>query len=175
MKKLFLMIFFAAFILSGCQKQSDEKTEPIEDENVTAQKEEKPKAPDFMLQDTEGKNVSLADYKGKIVLLDFWATWCAPCRKGIPDLVALQTEYKDDLVVIGISLDQQTKKDVVPFMKEFNINYPVVYGDGNIVANYGNIRSIPTSFVIDKEGNIVDMHVGLVSKSVYEKEIKKLL
>jgi thiol-disulfide isomerase/thioredoxin len=108
-------------------------------------------------------------------LIDFWATWCPPCRKGIPDLVELQNQYQGEFVVIGISLDRETVNDVVPFVKDYKINYPVVYGNEDVSNKFGGIRAIPTSFMIDKDGNIVDKHVGLVSKSVYENKIKEIL
>jgi cytochrome c biogenesis protein CcmG/thiol:disulfide interchange protein DsbE len=134
------------------------------------------KAPDFQLKSTDGKTVKLSDFKGKIVIIDFWATWCPPCRKGIPDLVELQKTYKDDLVIIGISLDdKRTLKDVVPFVSKYEINYPVVFGDSEVVSAFGGIESIPTSFVIDREGNITNTHVGLIPKAEYEKDINKLL
>jgi cytochrome c biogenesis protein CcmG/thiol:disulfide interchange protein DsbE len=133
------------------------------------------KAPAFSLKSTDDKNISLADYKGKVIIIDFWATWCPPCRKGIPDLIAIQNEYKDDVVIIGISLDRDTKNDVVPFVKNYGINYPVVFGNEDVANKFGGIQAIPTSFVIDKKGNIVDKHVGLVAKSVYTDKIKSLL
>ncbi|GAB1443109.1 hypothetical protein MASR2M39_19480 [Ignavibacteriales bacterium] len=134
------------------------------------------KAPDFSLKSTDGKIVKLSDFKGKIVIIDFWATWCPPCRKGIPDLVELQKTYKDDLVIIGISLDdKRTLKDVVPFVGKYEINYPVVFGDSEVVSAFGGIESIPTSFIIDREGNITNKHIGLIPKSEYEKDINKLL
>lgn len=133
------------------------------------------KAPDFKLLDTEGKEVKLSDYKGKIVILDFWATWCAPCRKGIPDLIEIQKEYNNEVVVIGISLDQSnTINYVKPFMEQFGINYPVVYGSEQVIIDYGSIRAIPTSFIIDREGNIVDKFEGLMPKSTYVNRINTL-
>lgn len=133
------------------------------------------KAPEFKLKDLNGKEVKLSDYKGKIVLIDFWATWCGPCRKGIPDLIELQNEYKNEIVVLGITLDNKTNtaKDVDPFVKNMKINYPVLWTDDETIKNYGNINSIPTSFVVDKKGVIVSKHVGLVAKSEYVKDIKK--
>jgi len=134
------------------------------------------KAPDFALKSVDGKVVKLSDYKGKVIILDFWATWCPPCRKGIPDLVSIQNEYKNDVVIIGVSLDgDKTIKDVPDFIKQYGINYPIVYGDEKIVTAYGGIQAIPTAFVIDKKGNIVDQHVGLVDKSIYVNKIKELL
>jgi len=128
-------------------------------------------APDFTLTDINGKEVSLSDYKGKVILLDFWATWCGPCRMEIPSFIQLQDEYKDDVVVLGISLDQGGPKDVVPFAKKMNINYPVVYGDGNVVQAYGGVRSIPTTFVIDRDFNIQRKYVGYTDHQVFEKDI----
>lgn len=143
---------------------------------VYANPSENKKAPNFALKTLEGKTVKLSDYKGKIVIVDFWATWCAPCRKGIPDLVELQHTYSKDLVIIGISLDQErTLKDLKPFIKNYRINYPVVLADSKVIQDFGGITAIPTSFVIDQKGNIVDSHVGLVPKKVYEDKIKLLL
>lgn len=133
-------------------------------------------APNFTLYTLDGDEVKLSDYLGKVVILDFWATWCPPCRKGIPDLISIQNEYKDDLVVIGISLDQPATQDqLLPFIESYGINYPIVLGDLEVSAAYGNIQAIPTSFVIDKEGNIFNKHIGLVSKSTLVEEINLLL
>lgn len=134
------------------------------------------KAPEFSLKSVDGKTVKLSDYKGKVVIIDFWATWCPPCRKGIPDLISIQNEFKDKVVIIGISLDREkTIKDVPGFVKNNGINYPIVYGDDKVVVDYGGIQSIPTSFVVDKNGTVVDMHVGLVSKDTFVNKIKELL
>ena len=133
-------------------------------------------APDFTLYTLDGDEVKLSDYLGKVVILDFWATWCAPCRKGIPDLISIQNEYKDDLVVIGISLDQPSTQDqLVPFIESFGINYPIVLGNLEVSAAYGNIQAIPTSFIIDQEGNLINKHIGLVPKSTLVEEINLLL
>jgi len=128
-------------------------------------------APDFTLTDMEGNKVSLSDYKGKIILLDFWATWCGPCKMEIPSFIKLQNDYKDDVVVIGVSLDQSGPAAVVPFAKKMNINYPIVYGDGKVVQAYGGVRGIPTTFVIDKEFNIQRKYVGYTDHKVFEKDI----
>jgi cytochrome c biogenesis protein CcmG/thiol:disulfide interchange protein DsbE len=174
MKKFCVILLLSSSILFGCTENNpDQKNNPSVLENSAGER----KAPDFNLIDVEGKEIKLTSYKGKIVILDFWATWCGPCRMGVPDLVSLQKEYKNDLVVIGISTDKfsGTDKDIVPFMKHFSINYPVVHADESVIKEYGGINAIPTSFVIDKKGNIVDMHIGLVSKEKYIKKIKELL
>lgn len=134
------------------------------------------KAPDFTLLTLTGEKVKLTDYEDKIVILDFWASWCGPCRIGIPDLVSIQKEYKDDVVVIGISLDQpSTQRNIKPFIDHFGINYPIVLGTIDVVVAYGNIQAIPTSFIIDKERNIVKKHIGLVPKEMIVREINSLL
>ncbi|NCQ18812.1 MAG: hypothetical protein COZ80_03205 [Ignavibacteria bacterium CG_4_8_14_3_um_filter_37_9] len=133
------------------------------------------KAPEFSLKDIEGKTIKLSDYKNKVVLIDFWATWCPPCRKGIPDLIELQKEFPKNFVVLGISVDSDTKEDVPGFVKNYGINYPVVYGDQSTAKLFGGVSGIPTSFLIDKKGNIVDKHVGLVPKETLARGIKNLL
>ncbi|MFA3782259.1 peroxiredoxin family protein [Melioribacteraceae bacterium 4301-Me] len=133
-------------------------------------------APDFTLPTTDGKTLKLSDFKGKVVIIDFWATWCPPCRKGIPDLIELKKKFgKKGLEIIGVSVDQDTKDQVVPFIKQYGINYPVVYGNNNVYRAYGGIEAIPTTFVIDKTGKIVASYQGLMPKSVYENHISKLL
>ncbi|MCF6237622.1 MAG: TlpA family protein disulfide reductase [Candidatus Marinimicrobia bacterium] len=134
--------------------------------SVTAQE-----APDFTLTDIEGNQVSLSDFKGKVIIIDFWATWCGPCKMEIPSFIKLQDDYKDDLVILGVSLDQGGPKVVVPFAKKMNINYPIVYGDGSVVQAYGGIRSIPTTFVVDRDFNIQRKYVGYTDHKVFEKDI----
>lgn len=125
--------------------------------------------------------VNLSDYRGKVVIVDFWATWCPPCRKGIPDLIDIKKQFKNkDVEIIGISLDSftrggDTKNDVVPFIKEYGINYPVLVGDINVAQQYGGVNSIPTSFVIDKEGYIVAYYQGLMPKQQYVDDLNKAL
>ena len=133
-------------------------------------------APDFTLPTTDGKTIKLSDLKGKVVIVDFWATWCPPCRKGIPDLIELKKKYgSKGLEVIGISLDTETKGQVAGFVKTNGMNYPVVYGNQTVTQLYGGIEAIPTTFVIDKQGKIVANYQGLMPSSTYENHIKKLL
>ena len=182
MKKFALIIIIsAAAALFGCNKSASKvndnqlNTAQAQMSQAPAVNTDEQTAPEFSLIDTRGKKISLSDFRGKVVIIDFWATWCPPCRRGIPDLISLKKEYKNKVVIIGISLDVQTKKDVVPFMKKMGINYPVVYATNGVVRAYGNIDAIPTSFVISKDGKIVNHHVGLTPKEVYKDEINKLL
>ena len=130
---------------------------------------------------SSGDLLKLSDLKGKVVLVDFWATWCAPCREGIPDLVELKNEFQDkDVEIIGISVDALTRGgatagDVIPFIAANKINYPIVRGDGSVIDAFGGIKSIPTSFLIDKEGKIIAKFESLVSKKMYVENINKIL
>jgi cytochrome c biogenesis protein CcmG/thiol:disulfide interchange protein DsbE len=133
-------------------------------------------APAFTLMDLNGKKVSLSDFKGKVVILDFWATWCPPCVREIPHFIELYKEYKDNgFAMVGISVDQQGINVVKAFNQRFKINYPILMADSQISRAYGNITGIPTTFVIDPAGKIYRMYVGYRSKSVFETDIKKLL
>lgn len=175
MIKHILIILIALSINTFCIDKNDSKDKSSTSEN-TVIKVDGDNAPDFTLKSLDGKTIKLSDYKGKVVIIDFWATWCPPCRKGIPDLISIQDEYKKDVVIIGISLDgEKTLKDVPGFVKSYEINYPIVFGNEKVVNDYGGIEGIPTAFVVDKKGNIVDKHVGLVPKDTYVNKIKELL
>ena len=131
-------------------------------------------APGFTLVDMNGRSVSLADFKGKVVILDFWATWCPPCKREIPDFIKLQSEYgSKGLQIVGIALDQPNK--VQAFVKDNGMNYPVLLGTDEVAANYGGVEAIPTTFIIDKNGKIVKNYEGFRSKETFESQIKKLL
>lgn len=133
-------------------------------------------APLWELKDMEGKAVKSSDFKGRVVILDFWATWCGPCRMEIPGFVELQKQYgQQGLTVIGVSLDQEGPSIVKPFLKKFGINYPVVMGDRKIDQAFGGGEGLPTTFIIDREGRIVKKHIGYAPKEEFEKEIKPLL
>jgi thiol-disulfide isomerase/thioredoxin len=134
------------------------------------------KAPPWELNDTDGKPVKSSDFAGKVVILDFWATWCPPCKAEIPGFVELQQRYGDKgLVIVGVSLDEQGPAVVKPFIQQFRVNYPIVMGDEKIVQDFGGVTAIPTTFIIDKAGNIVKKHVGFAPKENFEKEITSLL
>jgi cytochrome c biogenesis protein CcmG/thiol:disulfide interchange protein DsbE len=172
---MFLVLLIAFNVNSFCVDKNGSNTKS-KNADIVILKLDENKAPDFALKSSDGKTIKLSDYKGKVVIIDFWATWCPPCRKGIPDLISIQNDYKNDVVIIGISLDsEKTLKDVPGFIKSYGINYPIVFGDDKVVAAYGGIEGIPTAFIVDKKGNIVDKHVGLVSKDTYVNKIKELL
>jgi len=131
-------------------------------------------APELSLTDLGGQKLELSSHRGKVVLLDFWATWCAPCRTEIPLLVDLQKKYGNQgLQVIGISLDDDPKA-VRGFYKQFKMNYPVAIGDANLAERYGGILGLPVNFVIDREGRIHTKHLGEVDISLIEQEINSL-
>ena len=133
-------------------------------------------APGWELQDLAGKTVHLADFKGKVVILDFWATWCPPCRAEIPGFIDLQKKYQaQGLVIVGVSLDDAGVDTVKAFVQKMGMNYPVVMSDKNVISTYGNIEAIQTTFVIDRSGRIVKQHLGLTDESLFESEIKPLL
>jgi cytochrome c biogenesis protein CcmG/thiol:disulfide interchange protein DsbE len=131
-----------------------------------------PLAPDFTLRDVAGRSVRLSDYRGKVVVLNFWATWCPPCRAEIPWFIDFQNRYRDSgLAVIGVSFDQGWDA-VRPFVAKTGINYPQVMGTDDVAALYGGVDSLPTTLVIDRTGRVTAVHSGLVDKAKYESEIR---
>jgi len=164
------VLFAAALLGSSCSKT--ERSTHAGPKPASARKA----APAFTLKDAEGKTVSLEDYKGKVVLLNFWATWCGPCKIEIPWFVAFEQKYKDKgFSVVGVSMDEEGWNIVKPFLAEEKINYRILLGNDSVGTLYGGVDSLPTTFVIDREGNIAATHIGLVSKSDYEDEIVQLL
>jgi len=132
-------------------------------------------APDFKLAGLDGKPLTLADSHGKVVLLNFWATWCGPCRAEIPDLVALQHKYRDRLQILGLVVDDDDQEAIKSFVADFGINYPVAIAGDDVRLQYGGIAALPTSFVLDAEGRVVQKHEGLRDPLLYETEIRSLL
>lgn len=126
--------------------------------------------------DLDGNPVSSSQFAGKVVVVDFWATWCGPCREEIPGYIALQEKYgKDGLVIVGVSLDRAGPAKVSDFAKKFGINYTMVMGDADEIAGFGDITAIPTTFLIDRDGNIRDRKVGAMKTADYEKRILAVL
>jgi cytochrome c biogenesis protein CcmG/thiol:disulfide interchange protein DsbE len=133
-------------------------------------------APEFTLKDSTGKVVHLADYKGKVVLLDFWATWCGPCNIEIPWFTEFERKYKNrGFEVLGVSMDDDGWKAINPFATQKAINYRIVLGDDKTGDLYGGIEALPTAFVIDRQGRIASVHVGLAARKEFQDAIEQLL
>lgn len=165
-----LSVLTPALFLSACSAGSKPS------ESLLRPESERRDAPDFSLRDSEGKVVRLADYRGKVVLLNFWATWCGPCKIEIPWFVEFERQHKDKgFAVLGISMDEEGWDVVKPFISEIGINYRVLMGDDSVAQLYGGVDSLPTTFLIDREGRVAKVHIGLVSKSSYERELQQLL
>ncbi len=128
------------------------------------------KAPDFSLTDLNGSTISLEEIKGNVIFINFWATWCPPCRQEIPGFIELYEKYKDDgMVIIGISLDRGGPNVVNQFMQEFGISYPMAMATREFYEAYEPGQYIPTTFVIDRLGNLKEKHVGFMPKDIMEK------
>ncbi len=186
LRQLFCLILVLMFIVAGCKKKEPEPTQQAKvkaEEKTTQPSGDKAppgpsakSAPSFTLQDLNGKQVSLSDFKGKVVILDFWATWCPPCVKEIPHFIALYEQYKDQgFAIVGISVDREGISVVKSFARKYQVNYPILMTDGQVDKAYGGIPSIPTTFVIDSAGNIRQKYVGYRDKAVFEADIKALL
>ncbi len=159
-----------ALWLAGCGMGSDSVRAAVKAEGARRP------APDFTLKDADGKTVKLSDYKGKVVLLNFWATWCGPCKIEIPWFVEFEQNYRDKgFAVLGVSMDEDGWAAVKPYVTSHKVNYRMVIGDDLTAQKYGGVESLPTSFLIDREGRTAAVHIGLVSKKVYQDDIAQLL
>ena len=133
-------------------------------------------APNFSLKNSTGKSVELAKLHGKVVVVNFWATWCGPCRAEIPGMLDVYEKYREKgLEIVGISVDRDGWSVINPFVKKLNITYPVVLGDGGVADAYGGIDAIPTTFFVDRTGHLLFRHVGYMSKEDFEKAVKSYL
>lgn len=132
-------------------------------------------APAFSLTDLSGRTFSLSDSRGKVVVLDFWATWCEPCKQEIPHFIEMQSKYAPQgLQILGISMDDD-EPPVRQFQQQFKMNYPVAIGNPKLADQYGGILGLPITFVIDRNGRITARHIGATDPSVIEAEVRKLL
>ena len=133
-------------------------------------------APDFDLPTLDGRRVKLSDFRGKAVLLNFWATWCPPCKIEMPWFVELQKQYgKDGLVVLGVAMDDTDPAKIAEFAHDMDVNYQVLLGTDKVSDDYGDVQYLPTTFYIDRNGVIVDKAAGLFSRDEIENDIKKIL
>ncbi len=163
------MVAAIALLIGGCSAPAGRTAS-----HVKPSDERKP-APNFSLKDPDGKSVQLSDYRGKVVLLNFWATWCGPCKIEIPWFIDFERAHKDQgFAVVGISMDEDGWQAVKPFISEAGINYRVLLGNDSISQLYGGVEALPTTFIIDRDGRIASVHEGLVSKSTYEHDLEQL-
>jgi len=133
-------------------------------------------APDFSLESLDGKTVRLSDLRGKAVLLNFWATWCGPCKIEMPWFVDLQKQYgSQGLQIVGVAMDDASKEDIAKFAKDMGVNYPILIGKEAVGDQYGGVPALPESFLISRDGKIVDKIVGLIGKGEIEDAVKKTL
>jgi peroxiredoxin len=184
--KLPLQALLVMFLLAACSsKKQAEAGKPADSGASTgtvSAKHSAPMAPAFALENAEGKSVALADFKGKVIILNFWATWCGPCRHEIPDFIELQKEYgSKGLQIIGVSVDQDGWKVVKPFIAQNGLNYPVLLYTEAVYNAYQQLVSteeqgaIPCTFIIGKDGVIVKHLVGSANRATFEGMIKPLL
>jgi len=133
-------------------------------------------APDFQLRSLEGNVVRLSDFRGKAVLLNFWATYCRPCKIEMPWFVELQKQYgPQGFQIIGVAMDDASTEDIAKFAKEMGVNYPILLGKEAVGKSYGGVEFLPTTFFVDRDGKITDREFGLQSRSVFVDNIKKAL
>jgi peroxiredoxin len=147
----------------------------VQPTDLTAAVNERKMAPNFSLDDSHGKTIQLSDFRGRVVLLDFWATWCHGCKTEIPWYMEFDNKYKENgLAVIGVSMDEDGWKSVKPFVAEHKINYPIVVGNQELGKLY-SVETLPVTLLIDRDGKIAEAHMGMVEKAAFENEIKALL
>jgi peroxiredoxin len=148
----------------------------VKADSVKPDKDRKP-APEFTLKDANGQTVHLSDYKGKVILLDFWATWCGPCKIEIPWFMEFESQLKDrGFAVLGVSMDEDGWNAVKPYIQQLKVNYRVLLGNDQVGELYGGVESLPTTFLIDRQGKIASVHIGLSSgKEEFKNAITQLL
>ena len=157
-------------LLAGCSGSTHPRSAAVKPAK------DRPAAPDFTLKDASGQPVRLSDYRGKVVLLDFWATWCGPCALEIPWFKDLQRREKDHgFVVIGVSMDDDGWDSVKPFVAKMAVNYRVVMGNDETAQLYGGVDALPTTFLIDRQGRIAAVHIGLTDRRDIDDGVEQLL
>jgi thiol-disulfide isomerase/thioredoxin len=179
-----LRVFVSSWLLFsvaagvGCERAraSRGETAPPPGDGVTLSfyRNPAPVAP-FTVRDIDGRHLSSADWRGKVVFVNFWATWCGPCRAEIPDLIELQNKYKDHLQIIGLAFEDEEIADLKKAVAKTGINYPVAIAPFDLRMKYGGIAALPTSFMVDSEGRVVQKHEGLRDPLLYELEIRALI
>ena len=170
-----LSLALALSAACGSKAQRSEQSVQASDPHSAQATDRKP-APDFTLKDATGSPVKLSDLRGKVVLLNFWATWCGPCQLEIPWFVQFEQQFRSNgLEVVGVSMDEDGWKVVKPWVTAHKVNYRIVLGDESIGQLYGGVENLPTTYMIDREGKVAFVHVGLAGRDEYRDEIQKLL
>ena len=173
LKSLLLIASLVAFLNLHCS--SEVSVDPKESA-VAPGESELGTLPTFALQDLDGNAVTDGDLEGKVALVNFWATWCGPCKIEMPWFVDFQRKYKDrDFTVIAISLDEDGWDPVRRFAEDLELNFPVLLGDDSVAEDFGGVWALPTTLIVDRSGAVSARHMGLVSRSIYEGEIEGLL
>jgi thiol-disulfide isomerase/thioredoxin len=166
----------ALMCLALVPQQAEAQLQPQQQQQVVIRFVRDPDpAPDLKAKDLDGKELSLDAYKGKVVLLNFWATWCGPCRAEIPSLIRMQEAYKERLQIIGMDVDDENEEQLRAFVKNQGINSPVAMTSDAVRLAYGGIAALPTVFVINRDSKVVQKHVGLFNPALYEIEARALL
>jgi peroxiredoxin len=173
-----LFLVLGMWIISGCGNEAENADTESSDQAATPAKFGKGSpAPDFTLKNLDGSELQLSSLRGKAVILDFWDTWCPPCRKAMPHLQELSVEYADDLVIVGVAMGREGEGKVRKFVQDRGLTFEMVMfnNDPQLIRNYGGIQSIPTTFLIDREGIIREIWVGAFGKPTYESGVKAVI
>lgn len=174
--KAFRILLITAVAIGAVWFSSCAKTGETSESAKLKAEHTRNEAADFALEDANGQTLKLSDLRGKVVLLNFWATWCGPCKIEIPWFVEMEREFKDQgFAVVGVSMDEDGWKAVKPFMADMKVNYRMVLGTEEMAQLYGGVQALPTSFILDRNGKVASVHMGIVSRKVFEEEIRALL
>lgn len=181
-KTLAFLSILSILLFTGCdskeEKEEINQPAPVQKVEINTEFQLKTTNDGIINLKLENDKIILKDYPNKIVLLNFFATWCPPCKAEIPNLIQLQNDYKNDFVIVSILLeDMKTHEELQKFITTFNINYPITNASENfdLAKSLGGIKSIPTMFLVDKDGNVFQKYVGLVPSEMMEIDIKKVL